>query len=99
MRLEAREPEQRHARQHLALAGDRFAHHDVEGAQAVGGDHQHAVVADRVVVAHLAARERSGSGFRGEVHRATRSAVRMCARLGPPVARSDDPSAPARPLA
>ncbi len=43
--------------QHLALAGDRLAHDDVEGRQAVGRHHQQSVVADRVVVAHLAARQ------------------------------------------
>jgi hypothetical protein len=51
------EPPQRHLREDLALARNGLAHDDVEGAQAVARDHQDAVFADRVVVAHLAARK------------------------------------------
>ncbi len=47
-------PEQRHLRQQRALAGNRLAHDHVKRTQAVAGDHQDAVVADGVVVAHLA---------------------------------------------
>ncbi|MCY1236217.1 hypothetical protein D9M72_488630 [compost metagenome] len=48
------EPEVRHLVQHAALVGDRLAHDDVERRQAVGGDDQQLVIADGVVVAHLA---------------------------------------------
>ena len=59
---ELAEPEQRHLREQFALARDRLAHDHVEGRQAVAGDHQDAVVADGVVVAHLAAREQRQGG-------------------------------------
>ena len=56
------EPEQRHAREQFALAGNRLAHDDVERREPVAGDHQDAVVADRVVVAHLAAGQQRQRG-------------------------------------
>ena len=66
---EAVEPPQRHLRQQFALAGDRLAHDDVEGREPVAGDHQDAVGADSVVVAHLAACEQrqalDGGGMDG----------------------------------
>jgi hypothetical protein len=61
----AREPGERHLRQHAALAWDRLLHDDVERAQAIARDHQQAVVADRVVVAHLAARDQRQRRDRG----------------------------------
>ena len=48
------EPERRDRRQHAALVEDRLVEHDVEGGQAVGGDHQELVVADGVDVPDLA---------------------------------------------
>ena len=86
---EAREPEQRHLRQHAALARDRLAHDDVERAQPVARDHQHAVAADRVVVAHLAARDQrqrveAGSRSSG----ASSPAPSRATPLTPPSARA-----------
>ena len=46
----------------LPLPGNRLAHHDVESRQAVGGDDQDLVVADRIVVADLAAAEQRQGG-------------------------------------
>jgi hypothetical protein len=48
------EPERRHGGEHPALVGDRLAHHDVEGRDAVARHHQQAVVVHRVDVADLA---------------------------------------------
>ena len=52
---ELAEPEQRHLREQRALAGYRLAQNHVKSAEPVAGDHQQAVGADSVVVAHLAA--------------------------------------------
>ena len=69
---ELAEPEQGHLREQFALARDRLAHDHVEGRQAVAGDHEETVGADRVVVAHLAAREQrqrdQGGGVQGGGH-------------------------------
>jgi hypothetical protein len=61
------EPEQRHAGEQLALAGDRLAHDHVEGRQAVAGHHEDAVLAHGVVVAHLATRQQRQGGQGGGV--------------------------------
>ena len=61
------EPEQRHLRQQLALAGDGLAHDHVKGREAVRGHHQDAVIAHGIVVAHLAAREQRQRGNVGSV--------------------------------
>ena len=53
--FEPAEPPRADLRQHRALHRDRLRHHDVEGADAVGGEQQHAVVADGIDIAHLAA--------------------------------------------
>ena len=93
-----RKPEQRHARQQLALAGDRLAHDHVEGRQAVAGHHQQPVVADGVVVAHLAARQqrqRAAVTDSSRCQRAIGADLYCSARR--PRARFKPPSAPARP--
>src|SRR6185369_14950601 len=59
-----REPEQRHLREQLALAGNGLANDHVERRQAIARDHQNAVVADRVVVADFAAGEEGKRGDR-----------------------------------
>ncbi|MGY4316941.1 hypothetical protein ACVWW1_006268 [Bradyrhizobium sp. JR3.5] len=41
--------------QHCALHRNGFRHHHVECRDAVGGEQQHAIVADGVDIAHLAA--------------------------------------------
>ena len=57
------------AAQQGAFAGNRLAHDDVKGREPVACHHQDAVVADRVVVAHLAARQQrqrcKGEGVQG----------------------------------
>ena len=58
--------------QHRALHRDGLGHHDVEGADAVGGEQQHAVVADGVDIAHLAAPDAWQRQIAGE-HRGHRS--------------------------
>jgi hypothetical protein len=54
---EAREPEQRHLREDLALAGIGSPMITSKARKPVARDHEDAVVADGVVVAHLAARQ------------------------------------------
>jgi hypothetical protein len=56
-RAELVEPEQRQLRQQCTLARNRLVEDDVEIAEPVAGNHQDALVAHRVVVAHLAACE------------------------------------------
>ncbi|ABA49009.1 hypothetical protein BURPS1710b_0998 [Burkholderia pseudomallei 1710b] len=66
------EPEVRHLVQHAALVRNRLAHDDVERRQAIGRDDQELVVAERVVVADLAAteeRQRAQRGFVKGRHR------------------------------
>jgi len=55
--LQPLEPEQRHLCQQHALAGDGVVHDHVEGRNPVAGDHEDAVLAHGIVVAHLAARQ------------------------------------------
>ena len=52
--LELVEPPRADLGQHRALHRDGFGHHNVEGADAVGGQQQHAVVAHGVDIADLA---------------------------------------------
>ena len=51
--LELLEPEGRHGREHAALVGNGFGHHNVEGAQAIGGDHEQSVIARVVNIANF----------------------------------------------
>ena len=53
--FELAEPPRADLRQHRALHRNGLGHHDVERADAVGGQQQHAVVADGIDIAHLAA--------------------------------------------
>ena len=48
------EPERRQCGEHAALVGDEVVEHDVEHRDAVGRDHEHAVVIDLVELADLA---------------------------------------------
>ena len=52
--LELVEPEQRQRVQHTALVGDRLGHDHIESREPVGSHHQQAILAHRIVVAHLA---------------------------------------------
>ena len=53
--FEPPKPPRADLRQHRALHWDGFRHHHVERADAVGGQQQHAIIADRIDIAHLAA--------------------------------------------
>ena len=48
------EPERTHGGEHAALVGDGFSHDDIEGREAIGGDHEQTTVSGVVDVAHLA---------------------------------------------
>ena len=52
--------------QHRALHRNGLGHHDVERADAVGGEQQHAVVADGIDIAHLAAADPGQGQVAGE---------------------------------
>ena len=64
--FELREPPGADLREHRALHRDGFGHHDVERADAVGGQQQHAVVADGVDIADLAAPDPGKGQVAGE---------------------------------
>jgi hypothetical protein len=51
------QPPRGNLRQHNPFVRDRLRHHDVEGANAVGGDEKQAVVVDDVHLAHFAPTE------------------------------------------
>jgi hypothetical protein len=53
--LEPLEPPGADLRQHRAFHRDGLGHHDVKGADAVGGEQEHAILAHGIDVAHLAA--------------------------------------------
>ncbi len=80
------EPERRERGEHPALVGDQVGEHDVEHRDAVGRDHEHAVVADVVEVADLArvvVRERElaqSAPVRASGARAARRGRRRCGR-------------------
>ncbi len=64
---ELAEPEQRHLREQRTLARNRLAQNHVKGAEPVAGDHQQSVLADGVVVAHLASGQQGQRGQSGSV--------------------------------
>src|SRR5437016_13121129 len=59
MTAELAEPPRRDLRQNCAFGWNRFAHHDVERAYAVGCYKENALVVDGINVAHLATSEES----------------------------------------
>ena len=73
--FELAEPPGADLRQHRALHRNGLGHHDVEGADAVGGEQQHAVVADGIDIADLAAPDPWQGQIAGE-HRVHRSGFR-----------------------
>ena len=82
--LELPEPPRRDLCENRALVRNGLGHHDVEGADAIGGDEQQAVVVDDVDLAHLAASQvaQGNAGELGHGHTRTSSAsvCRTCSR-------------------
>ncbi|MNJ67813.1 hypothetical protein D3C77_640140 [compost metagenome] len=52
--LELVEPEVGDGRENLAFFGNRLGENHVEGRETIGGDHEHALVIDRVEITDLA---------------------------------------------